>query len=86
MQPMPPTNLSLPASITTANTGTGASFELHFTREYTSDWYRLMSNHAAESAMRFGLAGYETTAAICAELADAYALLAEQWEYMERMT
>jgi hypothetical protein len=68
---------------TISSSAAAAEFKVDFQRQRKSDWYRGLSNGAAEDAMRFGLAGYETTARIAAELADAYADAAHVWDFLE---
>ncbi len=71
------------ATVTTGASGGTAEYRLDFKQIRKSDEYRALSNEAADEAMRFGLAGYATTAAICAELADAYADAALVWVFLE---
>lgn len=74
----------LPEMTTTADsTANTVEFRVNYERQRKSDWYRQLSNHAADEAMRFGLDGYEVTAAIAAELADAYADAATVWLFLE---
>lgn len=70
----------------TANTAANAGlFRINYATYYQSDLYAQLSNYAADEAMRFGLDGYEATARVAAELADAYAELSAMYLHAEKM-
>lgn len=67
-------------------TGAGGSFAEYFVRTYTATEEAVdRSNQYANHAMAWALAGKLITAELCAELADAYALLASQLGNAERL-
>jgi len=66
----------------TANVG---SFAVQFAVMLPSDLYYQASDSAADKAMDYGLAGYEITAQVAAELADAYAELGASCRRIEQL-
>ena len=82
INPDPATNGGYDVTVSSSAGGAGA-YHITFTQAKSSDLYRDASNRAAENALVYGTRGYEVTARVWAELADAYAELVTMYEWSE---